>query len=110
MQKDVCDLKVFNTNGFNEDVVSYMPTSSQFGKNDDKPFLESSNELLPKEDSSLPFVTPRTLKVVPTVSSLLAIFIFFIPPLHHGELVLESLNFPTCFQYCYCLNYFVIVI
>jgi hypothetical protein len=72
MQKDVCDLQVFNTNGFNEEVVSYMPKSSQFGKNDDKPFLESCDELLPKEDSSLPFLTPRTLKVVPTVSSLLA--------------------------------------
>lgn len=72
MQKDVCDLKVFNTNGCNEEVVSYMPKSSQFEKNDDKPFLESSDELLPKEDSSLPFLTPRTLKVVPTVSSLLA--------------------------------------
>ncbi len=76
MQKDVCDLKVFSNNGFNEEVASYMPKSCQFGKNDDKPFLESSTELLPKEDFSLPFVTPRTLKVVPTVSSLLAICFF----------------------------------
>jgi hypothetical protein len=110
MQKNVCDLKVFSTNGFNEEVVSYMPKLSQFGKNDDKPFLESSDELLPKEDSSLPFVTPRTLKVVPTVSSLLANFFFSIPPFHHGELLLESLIFPTCFQCYYCLNYFVIAI
>ncbi len=75
MQKDVCDLKVFS-NGFNEEAISYMPKSSQFEKNVDKPFLESSTELLPKEDSSLPFVTPRTLKVVPTVSSFLAISFF----------------------------------
>ncbi|CAM6043603.1 unnamed protein product, partial [Sphagnum compactum] len=65
-KKDVCDLKVSSTNGFNEEVVSYMPKSSQFEKNDDKPFLESSTKLLPKEDSSLPFVIPRTLKVVST--------------------------------------------